>query len=163
MGNNKNQILETMNFLAVCLVAALASATHRSVPMTPDAAQLTSIQDDAKAMLNPAFLPFLTQYDDAIAAGTTPAEDDAWIDAQGKKALTAAQVTDFDSYTTKMAGDAASIASVTAAETLAKTAHETAALVALASWGAGTADMSSEDSAFGLAATGALLAAAALF
>lgn len=144
--------------------------------------------------MNPAFLPFLTQYDDAIAAGTTPsaqqlsaytqystalaakttawglanvktttAEDDAWIDAQGKKALTAAQVTDFDSYTTKMAGDAASIASVTAAETLAKTAHETAALVALASWGAGTADMSSEDSAFGLAATGALLAAAALF
>merc|ERR1711957_10690 len=133
MGNNKNQTLETMNFLAVCLVAALASATHRSVPMTPDAAQLTSIQDDA------------------------------WIDAQGKKALTAAQVTDFDSFTTKMAGDAASIASVTAAETLAKTAHETAALVALASWGAGTADMSSEDSAFGLAATGALLAAAALF
>merc|ERR1719491_1603907 len=57
---NKNQTLVTMNFLSACLVAALASATHLTYAPTPTGADLTAVEDDAKASMNAAFLPLLS-------------------------------------------------------------------------------------------------------
>ena len=68
------------------------------------------------------------------------------------------------SYKTKIA-DVATAGTVTAAETIAFAKYEFSQNLALGMWANGYLgdDHSGHDSAFGIAATGALLAAAALF
>ena len=177
-----------MKFIATALLACIAAATHLTYVPVPNATDLVAIGADATALLPGSMTKFKDSYDAKIAAGETPnatedatqakwvplnvAETSKWVAANSKvttaeadvsiKAWATAQLTDVQK-TDVAAYDAAITASTvpTAAQTAANVARTTYGATALQMWGKG--EDISVSSAFAFAATGALIAAAALF
>ena len=177
-----------MKFIATALLACIAAATHLTYVPVPNATETVTIGEDATKKLPKAFADLKKTYDAAVAAGTEPtaneklaqskwvtenaAETSRWAAANSKttnaeedasiKAWATAQLTG-DQKTDVAAFDAAITASTapTAAQTAANLARTTYGATALQMWGKG--EDISVSSAFAFAATGALIAAAALF
>jgi hypothetical protein len=93
---------------------------------------------------------------------TTTAAETAQIEAKSAAQLSGQTKTDYEAYVARVA--AGTQAQASQAELNAKATYDSQVQIQLAAWGAGTFEpLPASDAAFAMAATGALIAAAALF